>query len=157
MSVLSLLHACSIGWKAGEQDSRKSSRQPALDELSHPERPVPAQIVQDHHLPRVQRGEGYLLGEGEDHVGVRRALDGDQRDEPGEPEAAQVREVFGTEGRIANPTLRECFDETAIGCFMDLVEAAKHDPGHMRHWVEFVGERPSDATDHEETTTVEAA
>jgi NAD(P)H-dependent FMN reductase len=68
---------------------------------------------------------------------------------------AQAHQAFDAEGNIADATLRDRFEST-IGCFMDLVEAAKHYPGLKKQWVEFLGERPDAATDRVETTPVEA-
>jgi chromate reductase len=68
---------------------------------------------------------------------------------------AQAHEAFDPAGRIANPVLQERFDRT-IGCFLDLVEAAKHYRPLQKLWVEFLGERPDAATDRVEDTPVEA-
>jgi hypothetical protein len=68
---------------------------------------------------------------------------------------AQAHEAFETAGRIANPALQERFDRT-IGCFLELVEAAKHYRPLKKLWVEFLGERPDAATDRVEDTPVEA-
>ncbi len=46
-------------------------------------------------------------------------------------------------------------DDT-LGCFIDLVEAAKHYPGLKKQWIEFLGEQPSNAVDRVETANVEA-
>jgi NAD(P)H-dependent FMN reductase len=69
---------------------------------------------------------------------------------------AQAHEAFGVTGRLVDDRLQKLFDET-IGCFMDLVEAAKHYPGLKKQWVEFLGERPNAATDRVETNETEAA
>lgn len=69
---------------------------------------------------------------------------------------AQAHEAFNAEGRIANDMLQKRFDDT-LGCFMDLVEAAKHYPGLKKQWVEFLGEQPNRATDRVETSDTEAA
>jgi len=69
---------------------------------------------------------------------------------------AQAHEAFGDDGRIANDLLQKRFEDT-IGCFMDLVEAAKHYPGLKKQWVEFLGEQPDAATDRVETGDTEAA
>ena len=69
---------------------------------------------------------------------------------------AQAHEAFGDDGRIANDLLRKRFEDT-LGCFADLVEAAKHYPGLKKMWVEFLGERPSAQTDRVETNETEAA
>jgi chromate reductase len=68
---------------------------------------------------------------------------------------AQAHQAFDAEGNIADATLRERFEST-IGCFMELVEAAKHYPGLKKQWVEFLGERPDAATDRVETAPVDA-
>jgi chromate reductase len=69
---------------------------------------------------------------------------------------AQAHQAFGTDGRIANETLQKRFDQV-IGCFMDLVEAAKHYPGLKKQWVEFLGEHPDHATDRVEVAETAAA
>lgn len=68
---------------------------------------------------------------------------------------AQAHEVLEDAGRIASDMLQKRFDDT-IGCFMDLVEAAKHYPGLKKQWVEFLGEQPTYATDRVETSDVAA-
>jgi NAD(P)H-dependent FMN reductase len=69
---------------------------------------------------------------------------------------AQALEAFGEDGRLKNDLLQKRFEDT-IGCFLDLVEAAKHYPGLRKQWVEFLGEQPSHATDRVETNETEAA
>lgn len=69
---------------------------------------------------------------------------------------AQAHVAFGDDGRIANDLLQKRFEDT-IGCFMDLVEAAKHYPGLKKQWVEFLGERPTAETDRVETSDTAAA
>ena len=69
---------------------------------------------------------------------------------------AQAHQAFDAEGRIASDLLRKRFEDT-IGCFMDLVEAAKHYPALKKQWVEFLGERPDAATDRVETSETVAA
>ena len=59
---------------------------------------------------------------------------------------ARAHEAFDDAGRIADPRLRERFEQTIVG-FMDLVEASKHYPCIKRAWVEFLGERPEPAID----------
>ena len=54
---------------------------------------------------------------------------------------AQSHEAFDPAGRIADPTLRERFEQTIVA-FMDLVEAARHYPCVKTRWYEFLGERP---------------
>jgi NAD(P)H-dependent FMN reductase len=68
---------------------------------------------------------------------------------------AQAHEAFDPAGRIANPVLQERFDRT-IGCFLELVEAAKHYRPLKKLWVENLGERPDAAVDRVEHTPVEA-
>lgn len=68
---------------------------------------------------------------------------------------AQAHEAFGTDGRLANDLLQKRFDET-VGCFMDLVEAAKHYPALKKQWVEFLGEKPDAAIDRVETAETAA-
>lgn len=69
---------------------------------------------------------------------------------------AQAHQAFSAEGGIANEALQQRFDET-IACWMQSVEAAKHYPMMKTQWVEFLGERPDDATDRIEHTDVRAA
>jgi chromate reductase, NAD(P)H dehydrogenase (quinone) len=69
---------------------------------------------------------------------------------------AQAHQAFGPDGRIANDVLQTRFDDT-IGCFLELVEAAKHYPTLKKQWVEFLGERPDAAIDRVETSEVTAA
>jgi chromate reductase len=66
---------------------------------------------------------------------------------------AQAHTAFGTDGNMANTTLQQRLDRT-LGCFLDLVEAAKHYPALKKEWVEFLGEKPDAATDRVETSTV---
>ena len=54
---------------------------------------------------------------------------------------AQAHEAFADNGRLKNDLLQKRFDET-LGCFIDLVEAAKHYPAMKKQWVEFLGEHP---------------
>ena len=68
---------------------------------------------------------------------------------------AQALDAFGENGRLKNDLLQKRFDDT-IGCFLDLVEAAKHYPGLKKQWIEFLGEQPNPATDRIETSDVEA-
>lgn len=69
---------------------------------------------------------------------------------------AQAHHAFDAEGRIANDVLQKRFADT-IGCFLDLVEAAKHYPALKKQWVEFLGEQPDRETDRVETSEVTAA
>jgi NAD(P)H-dependent FMN reductase len=68
---------------------------------------------------------------------------------------AQAHEAFDPAGRIADPVLQERFDRT-IGCFLELVEAAKHYRPLKKLWVEYLGERPDASIDRVEHTRVEA-
>ena len=64
---------------------------------------------------------------------------------------AQAHEAFDAAGRIATPVLQERFDRT-IGCFLELVEAAKHYRPLRKLWVEYLGEHPDAAIDRVEHT-----
>jgi NAD(P)H-dependent FMN reductase len=68
---------------------------------------------------------------------------------------AQAHQAFAADGRIADATLQQRFEAT-IECFLDLVEAAKHYRPLKKPWVEYLGERPTPATDRVEHTAVEA-
>ncbi|HMA02708.1 MAG TPA: hypothetical protein VKP02_10085, partial [Gemmatimonadaceae bacterium] len=68
---------------------------------------------------------------------------------------AQALEAFDENGRLKHELLQKRFDDT-IGCFLDLVEAAKHYPGLKKQWIEFLGEQPNAAIDRIETSDVEA-
>jgi NAD(P)H-dependent FMN reductase len=68
---------------------------------------------------------------------------------------AQAHQAFDANGRIANATLQQRFEKT-IGCFIDLVEAAKHYRGLKKQWIEFLGERTDAATEREESAPVAA-
>ena len=63
---------------------------------------------------------------------------------------AQAHTAFADDGRLANQKLFDRLEST-IGCFLDLVEAAKHYPVIKKQWVEFLGEKPDAATDRTET------
>jgi len=69
---------------------------------------------------------------------------------------AQAHQAFASDGRLANDVLQKQFDVT-VGCFLDLVEAAKHYPALKKQWVEFLGEHPDRATDRVETAEATAA
>jgi chromate reductase, NAD(P)H dehydrogenase (quinone) len=69
---------------------------------------------------------------------------------------AQAHMAFGADGKISDGKLRDFF-ETTVGCFMDLVEATKNYPALKTQWIEFLGERPTPATERVETETVKAA
>ncbi len=68
---------------------------------------------------------------------------------------AQAHEAFDPAGRIAAPVLQERFDRS-IGCFLELVEAAKHYRPLKKLWVEYLGEHPDAAIDRVEHSPVEA-
>ena len=68
---------------------------------------------------------------------------------------AQAHEAVDPSGRIGNSTLPERFNRT-VECFLDLVEAAKHYRPLKKLWVEYLGERPDDAVDRVEHSTVAA-
>lgn len=59
---------------------------------------------------------------------------------------AQANQAFAGDEHIANPALRQRFEETIVG-FMDLAEAAKRYPCAKRAWVEFLGEHPGSTID----------
>ena len=65
---------------------------------------------------------------------------------------AQAHTAFGDDG-LANEMLQKRLDGI-LGCFLELVEAAKHYPALKKEWVEFLGERPDAATDRVETNTI---
>lgn len=69
---------------------------------------------------------------------------------------AQAHEAFAEDGRIANDMLQKRFEDT-VGCYLDLVEAAKHYPAVQKQWIEFLGEQPDKATDRVEMSGGEAA
>lgn len=69
---------------------------------------------------------------------------------------AQAHQAFGADGGIADSQLQKRFDET-ISCWLQSVEAATHYPMMKTKWVEFLGERPDEATDRVEETDVRAA
>jgi chromate reductase, NAD(P)H dehydrogenase (quinone) len=69
---------------------------------------------------------------------------------------AQAHTAFTEAGRLGDAMLEKRF-ETTIGCFMELVEAAKHYPTMKKQWVEFLGEKPDPATDRIEQNETQAA
>jgi NAD(P)H-dependent FMN reductase len=69
---------------------------------------------------------------------------------------AQAHRAFDESGRIADAKLQTWF-ETAIECFIDLVEASKHYPHLKKQWVEFLGERPDVETTRVEMGEIAAA
>lgn len=66
---------------------------------------------------------------------------------------AQAHTAFGNDGQLTHETLQKRLDGI-LGCFLDLVEAAKHYPQIRKEWVEFLGEKPDAATDRVETNAV---
>lgn len=62
---------------------------------------------------------------------------------------AKAHEAFTEDGALNDETLAKRLDAT-VGCFLELVEAAKHYPALKKEWVEFLGERPDPATDRVE-------
>jgi NAD(P)H-dependent FMN reductase len=69
---------------------------------------------------------------------------------------AQAHQAFGPDERLADAALAERLERT-LGCFLELVEAAKHYRHLKKVWVEFLGERPDAATDRVEEADMEAA
>lgn len=69
---------------------------------------------------------------------------------------AQAHNAFTEDGRLANDMLRQRLEGT-LGCFLELVEAARHYPALKKQWVEFLGEHPDAATDRVETATARSA
>lgn len=69
---------------------------------------------------------------------------------------AQAHNAFAEDGSLAHKSLEPRLDGT-LGCFLDLVEAAKHYRHIKKEWVEFLGEHPNAATDRVETATVKTA
>jgi len=63
---------------------------------------------------------------------------------------AQAHQAFGEDGSLADRTLQQRLEST-IGCFMDLVEAAKNYPTIKKQWVEFLGEHAAPSIDRVET------
>lgn len=61
---------------------------------------------------------------------------------------AQAHEAF-SDGTLSSERLQRL--ERTLGCFVELVEAAKHYPAIKKEWVEFLGEKPDAATDRVET------
>jgi NAD(P)H-dependent FMN reductase len=68
---------------------------------------------------------------------------------------AQAHQAFDAQGRIADTALQHRL-ETTIGCFLDLVEAAKHYRGLKKQWIEFLGERTDPVTEREELAAMAA-
>lgn len=62
---------------------------------------------------------------------------------------AQAHQAFTQDDRLENAKLQDWFEST-IGCFTELVEAAKHYSGVRTQWIEFLGEHPTPATERVE-------
>jgi chromate reductase, NAD(P)H dehydrogenase (quinone) len=65
---------------------------------------------------------------------------------------AQAHTAFDDAGDLSD-ILQKRLDGT-VGCFLELVEAAKHYPALKKEWVEFLGERTDAATDRVETNAL---
>jgi len=63
---------------------------------------------------------------------------------------AQAHEAFGDDGRLSDSKLQKWFEGT-VDCFLESVEAAKHYPVIKQQWIEFLGEKPTPATERVET------
>ncbi len=64
---------------------------------------------------------------------------------------AQAHEAFDASGRLKDAKLQKWFEST-VDCFIESVEAAKHYPMMKSQWIEFLGERPTPATERVELT-----
>jgi chromate reductase len=64
---------------------------------------------------------------------------------------AQAHEAFSDDGRIKDAKLQKWFEGT-VDCFIESVEAAKHYPKMKSQWIEFLGEKPTPATERVEIT-----
>ena len=62
---------------------------------------------------------------------------------------AMAHQAFNTDGKIANTTLAERFEQNIVA-FMSLAEAQKHYPCIKKAWVEFLGEKPDPITERVE-------
>ena len=67
---------------------------------------------------------------------------------------AQAHEAFSPTGTLADGKLQHFFEST-IDCFIESVEAAKHYPAMKSQWIEFLGERPTPATERVEVTEIQ--
>src|SRR6266508_4305530 len=67
---------------------------------------------------------------------------------------AQAHEAFTPDGNLADTKLQHWFEGT-FDCFVESVEAAKHYPAMKSQWIEFLGERPTPATERVEVTEVQ--
>ena len=65
---------------------------------------------------------------------------------------AQAHTMFKDDGSLTSDTLAKRLDGI-LGCFLDLVEAAKNYRTLKKEWVEFLGEYPDRATDRVETSS----
>lgn len=68
---------------------------------------------------------------------------------------AQAHQAFAEDGRLKDGALQQRLERT-LGCFLELVEAAKHYAHLKKVWVEFLGEHPNAATDRVEESEVAA-
>ena len=64
---------------------------------------------------------------------------------------AQAHNAFAEDATLRSDALQKRL-ESILGCFLDLVEAAKHYPALKKEWVEFLGERPDPVTDRVESS-----
>ena len=62
---------------------------------------------------------------------------------------AQAHEAFGDDGKLRDAKLQKWFEGT-VDCFLESVEAAKHYPVMKQQWIEFLGEKPTPATERVE-------
>jgi len=69
---------------------------------------------------------------------------------------AQAHQAFADDGRLKDAALQERLERT-LGCFLELVEAAKHYAHLKKVWIEFLGEHPNAATDRVEESDVAVA
>lgn len=67
---------------------------------------------------------------------------------------AQAHEAFGPDEKLADAKLEHFFEST-VDCFIESVEAAKHYPAMKSQWIEFLGERPTPATERVEISEVQ--
>ena len=66
---------------------------------------------------------------------------------------AQAHEAFRDDGKLADAKLEKFFEGT-VDCFIESVEAAKHYPAMKSQWIEFLGERPTPATERVEVAEI---
>lgn len=67
---------------------------------------------------------------------------------------AQAHEAFGADGRLVDGKLQHFFEST-VDCFLESVEAAKNYPAMKSQWIEFLGEKPTPATERVEITDIQ--